>query len=78
MTKCNVCGDNHDETTHIPEGLYCYDVNDKGEYRVCPFWSLDPEKPFQNNGYCNYLKKGDWENEDSFGLLFDKVKECGI
>jgi len=40
----------------IPKGVYCYD--EKG---VCPYWSLRKDKPYQFNGYCSYLEKGDWE-----------------
>lgn len=32
--------------------------------------------PEQENGYCSYLQKGDWDL--SLGLLWDQVKECGI
>ena len=53
---------------HIVEGAYCYN---------CPFWDIDESKPTQMNGYCHYLKRGDWEDED-YGLLWDKVKECGV
>jgi hypothetical protein len=54
----------------IPEGQYCYD-----EFGVCPYWSLDPTHPEQENGHCAYLEQGDWETG---GLLWDEVKECGI
>jgi hypothetical protein len=58
-------------TDKIPKGIYCYDENG-----ICPYWKrcLDIEK--QQNGYCEYLEKGDWEMD--FGLLWDQVKECGI
>ena len=55
----------------IPSGCYCYDENG-----LCPYWSKRKDKPDQENGYCEYLKKGDWEH-DFFGLLWDQVKECG-
>ena len=55
---------------YIPYGIYCH--NDKG---VCPFWDKDESKPEQQNGYCHYLKIGDWEF-DWKGLLWDQVKEC--
>ena len=34
-------------------------------------------KEHQDNGYCHYLKRGDWE-EEGWSLLWDMVKECGI
>ena len=37
---------------YIPVGSYC---------RGCIFWDKDETKPAQRNGYCHYLKKGDWE-----------------
>ena len=57
----------------IPKNTgYCYDCNSK-----CKWRSLKVDKPKQENGYCEYLKKGDWEYEHS-SLLWDSVKECGI
>lgn len=53
---------------YIPDGDLCYN---------CPFWDKDETKPIQMNGYCHYLKRGDWE-ENRYGLLWDLVKECGI
>ena len=41
---------------YIPKGIYCYDSNG-----ICPFWEKDDNKPYQHNGYCYYLGKGDWE-----------------
>lgn len=55
----------------IPQGIYCYD----GE-GLCPYWSIDKDKPFQDNGYCYFLKKGDWELKG--GLIWDQCKECNI
>jgi hypothetical protein len=54
----------------IPQGIYCYD--DDG---VCPFWSIRKDKPEQENGYCSFLKKGDWDF-NYCSLLWNKVKEC--
>ena len=56
----------------IPTGIYCYDENGK-----CPYWSIKEDKPTQLNGYCEYLKKGDWEFEYT-SLLWDQVKECNV
>jgi hypothetical protein len=55
----------------IPEGMYCYDG--KG---VCPYWSINENYEYQDNGYCSYLKQGDWEGLG--GLLWDQCKACGI
>ena len=55
----------------IPKGIYCYDKNGK-----CPYWDKDLSKPHQENGYCHYLKTGDWEAKH-ISLLWDQVKECG-
>lgn len=60
----------------IPQNThYCY-----GENGVCPYWSIREDKPSQRNGYCEYLKQGDWEvGEHSWdSLLWDQCKECGI
>lgn len=38
---------------YIPRGHQCYDENG-----ICPFWNI---KLFQDNGYCFYLKKDDWQ-----------------
>jgi hypothetical protein len=56
----------------IPKGPYCYDKNG-----VCPYWSLNKDREYQNNGYCSFLERGDWQ-EDWFSLLWDQVKECGV
>ena len=50
---------------HIPHGVYCYNV------AACIFWDVDVTKPDQFNGYCHFLKQGDWErnkemNDNSF------------
>jgi len=72
----------------IPRGMYCYktktgkmEQNAEGihfpRYKVCPYWSKNKDKPNQNNGYCDYLKQGDWDSE-GLSLLWDQVKECGL
>lgn len=55
----------------IPKGIYCYDKNG-----LCPYWSLNHDSEYQNNGYCAYMDIGDWNLD--FGLLWDQVKECHI
>ena len=51
---------------HIPKGAYCYDNN--GD---CSFWDMDESKPHQENGYCHYLKKGDWDINSEGGIIVD-------
>lgn len=64
------------DLTVIPTGCYCYShVN--GKQVNCPYWSMRPDKPVQDNGYCAFLGRGDWESEH-ISLLWDQVKECGI
>lgn len=71
----------------IPKGWYCYEqtsdwiVPEDGslpyyKVKMCPFWSIDPSHPRQDNGYCAYLNIGDWD-QGGFGLLWDQVKACG-
>jgi hypothetical protein len=60
---------------HIPPGPYCYRyAGGKGR---CPWWALNKDQPHQQNGYCEYLGWGDWQQE-VLTLLWDQVKECGI
>jgi hypothetical protein len=54
----------------IPHGPYCYD-----SLGVCPYWSIKKDKPYGANGYCSFLRKGDWQDNGTI-LLFDQVKEC--
>lgn len=69
----------------IPHSDYCYTVlepptkknNYKMKIKPCPFYDKNPTKPEQQNGYCHFLKAGDWEEDGAF-LLWDMVKECGI
>jgi hypothetical protein len=50
-------------TEYIPKGIYCYD--DDGN--DCPFWDLKlGEYPEQEEGYCHYLKKSDWELNETY------------
>ena len=68
----------------IPKGNYCYTIINKKDMHkdgyisidVCPFWESKGNMP-QANGYCNFLKKGDMDEDGTF-LLFDMVKECGV
>jgi len=61
----------------IPRGMYCYERNDTGKIKICPYWSLNLQYETQNNGHCSYLNEGDWEHEWP-GLLWDQVKECTV
>jgi N-glycosidase YbiA len=66
----------------IPKGIYCYD-----NLGLCPYWDKSDEHPHQENGYCAFLGRGDWEAEipadfpghfpvSCVSLLWDQVKEC--
>lgn len=57
---------------NIPQGIYCYDSNG-----ICPYWSLQEDKPPQENGYCHFLQKGDGQFEH-FSMIWDQVKECNV
>jgi len=45
--------------------------------KLCPYWVNNTSQPYQMNGYCRYLKLGDWEDKGTTHL-WDQVKECGI
>lgn len=69
-----------------PEGQYCYKItkivyDEKGcphiHRRMCPFHVMRDDKPYQMNGYCSYLRLGDWMKNGT-SLLFDQVKECDL
>jgi hypothetical protein len=72
---------------HIPHGWYCYTgIGWEGNaYHIdcCPFWNKSLDHAVEDcgaeryNGYCHFLKSGDWE-DGSFGDLWDQCKECGI
>ena len=55
----------------VPRGIYCYD--EKGN---CPYWDVEENKPEQDNGFCWFLGKGDWD--DDMGEIWDQCKCCGI
>ena len=65
----------------IPRGMYCYTFlgwsEDRYKVLPCPYWSIDKTKPPQENGYCHFLERGDWDLGGG-GLLWDQVKECEI
>jgi len=56
----------------IPKGYYCYEYVGK-KIVNCPFWSIDENKPRQQNGHCGYLKKGDWNlNKEKIWRIVNK------
>ena len=59
----------------IPEGFYCY-TGWGDSFKPCPYWSRRENKPEQQNGYCSFLDRSDWQ--EGLSLLWDQVKECGI
>jgi hypothetical protein len=72
------------DESKIPSGIYCHGhtiykkVNDKiVNINLCPYWDIDNEREKQENGYCHFIGKGDWEIGEGDGLLWDKCKECG-
>ena len=67
------------DISEIPKGMYCYTcfgMGENGKLRVkrCPYWSRRLDKPEQEDGYCGYLEKGDWD-DDFLSLLWDSVKD---
>ena len=77
---------NEDSTLEavIPIGVYCYthtgERTDDGrgvKIKLCPHWRLLDEYPYQMNGYCTYLKSGDFMDNGT-SLLWDQVKECNV
>jgi len=55
----------------IPRGIYCYDENG-----TCPYLDKAEGVGEQNDGYCWFLRRGDWQS-NGVGLLWDSCKECG-
>jgi len=48
----------------IPKGEYCYD--EKGR---CPYWSLRTDLPKQENGYCSFIEKSDFDINEGIGKI---------
>ena len=54
-------------TKEIPKGMYCYNVvgHDPKTGRLktknCPYWKILRDRPEHQNGWCDYLGKGDLE-----------------
>lgn len=67
----------------IPEGDYCYicigwdrELPPNMYTELCPFWKTIKTRPYQENGYCLFMQKGDWGENGTF-ILWDQCKECG-
>jgi len=52
----------------IPEGLYCYSIID-GEHVGCPYHKILDGGLYQENGYCSFLEKSDWDINEEEGML---------
>lgn len=67
----------------VPRGNYCYtilSVNDDKQtidIKNCPYRKIHKDKHHQECGECLLMNMRDWEN-DTFGLLWEGIKECGI
>jgi hypothetical protein len=51
----------------IPKGQYCETFG--AEAKTCPYWSEVKELPEQENGYCSYLEKSDFDINEETGEL---------
>lgn len=60
----------------IPQGGYCYTRKD-GKFVHCPFHDIVPTMPEQGNGFCHYIKRGDFTSPGT-DLLWDSCKCCGV
>ena len=50
----------------IPRGYYCH-FNDMS--KICRYWSLRDDLPYQENGYCAFLGKSDWDINEECGTI---------
>lgn len=50
----------------IPRGYYCHFSNMS---KVCRYWSLRNDLPTQENGYCSFLGKSDWDINEECGTV---------
>jgi len=58
-----------DPEKYIPKKtFYCYDKDN-----TCPFWESKDDLPVQENGYCHYLDKNDYELNEEYNKLPIKV-----
>ena len=80
MINKNKFKDSELDKSKIPLGMYCHGSYDEIDHKysyICPYWDLDSEKPHQENGYCHFMKEGDWE-VPGVSLLWYTCKECSI
>lgn len=56
------------KSSKIPKGLYCYRVTRRGRI-MCPYWRALEDLPYQENGYCEYLGKSDWDINEGAGNI---------
>ena len=67
----------------IPEGMYCYtiegydSIKNRPTYKLCPYWGRVHGRRAQEDGFCSYMMKGDWD-EGQLGVLWDQCKECEV
>lgn len=66
---------NKKSTKLIPKGYYCY-TRKNGEFIPCPYWSKDYTHDEQENGYCAYLGKGDWDINSECADEDVEVQSC--
>lgn len=59
----------------IPKGVYCYSGG-RGTGR-CPYWRRIKDRPDQEDGWCDYLGKGDTEikSEGDWIITYSKIPE---
>lgn len=77
----------------IPTGPYCYeltgtrgpesfsefDASAAMRITICPYWKRRKDKLAGQDGYCRFLKAGDFTpGKRGTNLLWDHVKACGI
>ncbi len=52
---------------YIPFGFYCYEYSSQ---QLCPFWASKPgQYPPQEDGYCHFLGKSDWDLNEAYSNL---------
>jgi hypothetical protein len=53
------------------------DSNGKMKIKIYPFHTIDNNHEHQNNGFCNYLNAGDYQDGGTLDL-WDSIKNCNI
>ena len=51
---------NDKDKSVIPKGYYC---------DGCPYYATMPDLPEQENGYCKFLGKSDWDLNEELGMV---------